>query len=358
MDTSCGGDGIRIEFAQSEVGHEYKWLVFHQSKRGSIGKLLAEYKCTDEGPNPDAFIKTISVRNAFRGRNLAIKLLETCKTYLSEDLGCTGVCLEAEEDMSRHGKLVGLYKSAGFKVIPGIKDFKLLYHGDEMYRVVPMRCELRPSDQAIVPWDVLSFSFAMELQNEVIQGEMRECLNVWEMLERFELVNFAKKARSVCLSHGHPDWLQFLVILQLLAVVNEKLTWDSIGGKTFTDKLDTVEFTNIQEPTSEQFVGLHRGQPVWNNDEYLYHVMMKNSLQLPRVALWMVRFRRMSNALEAGLLDGMMNGEDQTMVNWISLFSSLVGELGTCPQEDDIEGCGERSMRQLLMKFSPSPIEW
>lgn len=144
------------EVRECRTKSQVKWLVYVPERRSPVGKLIADLDWESDYYN-DAqqegkwgSIKSLFVRKGYRGVGLGELLLKRCKAFMRRE-GYAFLCLDAEEDLSRFGRLVVFYKAHGFIAQPPPNDrgYRLLYNGDDQtFRVVPMICQLcRESDE-------------------------------------------------------------------------------------------------------------------------------------------------------------------------------------------------------------------
>jgi GNAT superfamily N-acetyltransferase len=216
---------------------ELKWLIFAEGKRASLGKLVAEARRDTR----EAFVKSIFLRPSLRGGGLSLALLEACKHYVRDELGCHALALEAEEDMARYGRLVALYERAGFRVLEGVTTFKMLYSGDETYRVVPMRCGLLGASPAFAAF-LFSFSGAARLAEEA-RSLARMELGVWDALQRLGppegALRRAVRFMGFAQDDGQPDWMQCLCLVEGLGRLQREWLWQALEGNSLREAMET-----------------------------------------------------------------------------------------------------------------------
>lgn len=201
-------------------GGEFKWVVFTPNKRASVGKLVALLK------GQQGFIKSLSLIESLRGAGISLFLLEACKKYLKEECGCGYVELDAEEDMTRFKKLVDYYRRAGFQET--VRPVRMLYNGDDTYRVVSMRC-------------YLSLTALMQ----------EKSIGFWEALLECEHFDSLVTRVVVAKVESHPEWLQFMVLIHGMGIPNSVLRQTSLPpialdimegtGKTALRLLETIK---------------------------------------------------------------------------------------------------------------------
>ncbi|GBG32523.1 Inositol oxygenase [Hondaea fermentalgiana] len=399
--TGCGAvalpPNLRVE--RQECGKEVKWLVFHEDKRGAQGKLVAQlHECGAAGEPTRAeerqgFIKAVSVRPKLRGQNVALALLEMCKDFMRDHLGYCCVLLEAEEDMARFGKLVGLYERAGFEVVdmPNGSSFKMLYNGDETYRVVPMRCNLRAQGGFLVSqMQRLSLVHALA-KREATRSSTRCTISIWDALSRSGGLARATSRMRAAESCGHPDWVQFLALVQHLGAFSRQGDWgqpvaavegaDSLsdlwlagmpattaqaaqaGCEEASIKLMGEVEANSGDQTELQAPHLDGVQPVWSDDEYLYTVFEKNACVLPSAFLHMLRFRRLDKLLQAGVYDKILGPGDRSALSWVHLYAQLWRNalLPAALALNSDDPASEQDLlraKMLARKFAPEPLAW
>mmetsp|Transcript_25797 Transcript_25797/g.73067 ORF Transcript_25797/g.73067 Transcript_25797/m.73067 type:complete len:393 (+) Transcript_25797:34-1212(+) len=391
---ACGtppplADGLRVELERDATRGEFKWIVFTDGKRGSVGKLLAELK--PPGAR-EGFVKSISLRPNFRGKGTGLVLLEQCKAFFRDELGCLAVALEAEEDMDRFGKLVALYEKAGFRVVGDPASFKLLYHDEETLRVVPMRCGLAASAGGAAegqPSGRFSRAFAAAMVDECRRAT-RGNLTVWEALEEIDAVPKAVHAARTAASLGHADWVAFLAIVHCLGGVAARWNWDATGGSPapvdasaagsvtwLADVQADLSAFLTEEEHSLFEAGANAGamaeephnpvardplQPVWSGNEYLFHVLSKNEASLPSVAADMVRLVGMAPLLAAEAYPPRVWSLDEPTLRWVNLFAQVCGQVESewaqgidcrTPSQHEID-----RVRNLTNKFCFEPWAW
>mmetsp|Transcript_12630 Transcript_12630/g.24496 ORF Transcript_12630/g.24496 Transcript_12630/m.24496 type:complete len:389 (-) Transcript_12630:159-1325(-) len=376
-------DELRIERQEFSEAKEVRWLVFHASKRGAQGKLIAQLGSEDDRKG---FIKAISVRPKYRGHNLTQKMLEMCKDFMRDDLQYDFVWLEAEEDMSRFGKLVALYESAGFRVIETGGPFKMLYNGDETFRVVPMGCELGLA----VAKHLYTLAHALQ-RRETVRSSDSLFKSVWDVLTSTRGLAKAAKRMRLAESNGHPDWVQFLALIQHLGSLSSHASWEAaiennsekplssvwladlppsasdamaIGcGSDVIDALTQLGTSETRPPQPAPHSGLESLQPIWNEDEYLYEVLHKNGCLLPHIGYQMLRFRRLDKFLQAGFYDEFLAASDRGLLMWIHRYSQLCSqslEPAVCEidLDEQVSASDLKRAQTISNKFALEPWAW
>mmetsp|Transcript_23345 Transcript_23345/g.41289 ORF Transcript_23345/g.41289 Transcript_23345/m.41289 type:complete len:361 (+) Transcript_23345:221-1303(+) len=349
---------VRVELMTSE--EELKWVVFAFGKTGSVGKLRASVK--PKG-SKEAWVDSIAIRPAYRKQGTGLLLLELCKAYVRDELGCEVLKLEADEEMSRTGKLVHFYIKAGFSICEGVTRFKLKYHGDETLRVVPMECPLVPKEHDA---KMFTAEFAMDMAMQV-QQEERCKLSIVDALKLTNQLQLAFFFMQKAEEDGQPDWVQFLCLLQGLGHLQYLFSWRGGHGNSLqrqssgllvqpenddlafeaseSDDTSKPSFENSQMPTTKH---------VWSPDEYLFHVMQKNCLRLPKVALDMVRYRSFAS-------DNMGDCEKST-IDFVQDFKRFCQNTASSyaanvAQQSNNESAVSRA-ELLSHKFGPACLTW
>ncbi|CAH0518489.1 unnamed protein product [Peronospora belbahrii] len=122
---------FRLQFTDDRRTKELRWVLFASTQRGAIGKLIFTLE-----KNGTAHVKSVVVDTEFRGLGLArVLYLATLATL--EEKQVRALYLEAEEDLKRFGKLVGLYHGWGFSEMPEVQKL-FLYNGNDCFRKVSM----------------------------------------------------------------------------------------------------------------------------------------------------------------------------------------------------------------------------
>ncbi|KDO31946.1 hypothetical protein SPRG_03162 [Saprolegnia parasitica CBS 223.65] len=130
---------FRLQFSEDVRAKELKWVLFTDTRRGAIGKLIFTLEA-----NQSAHIKVIDINQNYRNMGLS-KLLFLATTATLQARNVTELVLEAEEDTRRHKKLVGLYETWGFTVKPNAKIL-FLYNDTQSFRKVPMALPLHTKE--------------------------------------------------------------------------------------------------------------------------------------------------------------------------------------------------------------------
>ncbi|CAN0181475.1 unnamed protein product, partial [Discosporangium mesarthrocarpum] len=104
---------------------------------------IAKIIFTLEGGRSYAHIKIVEVNADFRGTGLGFLLFKKVFATLGS-LSVPEIRLEAEEDTSRHNRLVVYYESLGFRRREGARVV-YLNHYDQVFRKVPMKRRLPES---------------------------------------------------------------------------------------------------------------------------------------------------------------------------------------------------------------------
>ncbi|OQR92997.1 inositol oxygenase [Achlya hypogyna] len=131
-----GNACFRLQFIEDVRAKEMKWVLFTDSRRGAIGKLIFTLEA-----NNSAHVKVIDIHQNYRNMGLSKILFLACMATLAQR-NVHELCLEAEEDTRRHKKLVGLYESWGFSVKENAKIL-FLYNDTQSFRKVPMTLPLQ-----------------------------------------------------------------------------------------------------------------------------------------------------------------------------------------------------------------------
>mmetsp|Transcript_5121 Transcript_5121/g.6690 ORF Transcript_5121/g.6690 Transcript_5121/m.6690 type:complete len:455 (+) Transcript_5121:376-1740(+) len=291
----------RIEAYSS--GKEVKWSLFATGKRASIGKIIVQLipcceehfdlhnsqverassfdsECKDGSSHrsesetdifmtdcnvnmntetvschraPYIFVENVFIDKRFRGRNLSSYMLQYCKSYF---IGLNKsrwyyryIELEAEEDMDHYGKLVDLYLRNGYQVLYGSdsKEFKVLYNGEQTFRVVPMRNFLFKPEPLIFP---LTNGVSSKLDNREELGDMKE-LHTFDFVQSMKEETVKRSRLKMTISDaliylnelfpgslrrataisqeieaaGHPEWLQFVGLIMGVGLLQNQLLW-------------------------------------------------------------------------------------------------------------------------------------
>jgi hypothetical protein len=165
-----GSPCFRMQFSEDKRANELKWVLFTESRRAAIGKIVF----TLEAHN-SAHVKVIEIHQNWRRLGLSKVLFLACMATLKQR-NIHELYLEAEEDsrrymyiyiyilsgasytpldtlqyactffvslgLYRHQKLVSLYEEWGFSVKQNAKIL-FLYNDTECFRKVPMALSLQ-----------------------------------------------------------------------------------------------------------------------------------------------------------------------------------------------------------------------
>ena len=134
--------------------NEERLVLFRSDKAGAIGKIIFSSSRNNENNDGNdneelvtARIHALEVKPAYRGHDLGGFLFTQVMNVLASSKqdnihGKTVINgqLDAEEDTTRHNKLVQFYKSLGCHVkdSPSLSSIQYLHHQDKVFRKIPM----------------------------------------------------------------------------------------------------------------------------------------------------------------------------------------------------------------------------
>eukprot|EP00588_Corethron_pennatum_P010782 CAMPEP_0194281200 /NCGR_PEP_ID=MMETSP0169-20130528/20196_1 /TAXON_ID=218684 /ORGANISM="Corethron pennatum, Strain L29A3" /LENGTH=537 /DNA_ID=CAMNT_0039026193 /DNA_START=210 /DNA_END=1820 /DNA_ORIENTATION=- len=126
-----------MHLVRSDLGHGSEKFVLYRSDRiAAIGKIIF-FTSAAAAHTGDARIVVLHVKKEFRGKDLGSLLFAECV----QSLRCYGderVLLDAEEDTSRHNKLISFYEQLGCQIKPNSRVQYINNNDGEIYRKVPM----------------------------------------------------------------------------------------------------------------------------------------------------------------------------------------------------------------------------
>jgi GNAT superfamily N-acetyltransferase len=263
---------FRVEFYDGAT--ELKWCLFVDGKRGSIGKLITTILSHFVSESLTAKIKSLFIKPQYRGLSLGLVLLDKCLRHLSSH-GFVAVSLDAEEEVTRHGKLVSFYEGCGFAVTAPLAKPRLMYNGDQCLRVIPMDCRLphcltkRHCDvdsmreaHCIVD-DERSLLHVLRMRHTLrfVQRMEEECMGVSRaamslveamlacgsadpdfLARRLACMRFAKAA-------GQPDFVQLAVLIFSLGQIQRQFEWKT--PQLFVDE-STKDESKERDPSTSK----------------------------------------------------------------------------------------------------------
>ncbi|KAI8974812.1 myo-inositol oxygenase [Trametes punicea] len=174
---------------------------------------------------------------------------------------------------------------------------------------------------------------------------------------------------------GKPEWMQVAGLVhdlgKLLYFFGSEGQWDVVGdtfvvGCKFSEKIIYPE-TFANNPDSKDPVysteygvywphcGLENVMLSWGHDEYLYHVLKKQS-SLPMDALYMIRYHSFYPWHREGAYSHLTNTEDQRALEAVRAFNPY--DLYSKSDEPvDVEKV-KPYYQSLIAKYFPEVIEW
>ncbi|KAI0687528.1 myo-inositol oxygenase [Earliella scabrosa] len=174
---------------------------------------------------------------------------------------------------------------------------------------------------------------------------------------------------------GKPEWMQVAGLVhdlgKLLYFFGSEGQWDVVGdtfvvGCKFSDKIIYPD-TFAGNPDSKDPVysteygvytphcGLENVMLSWGHDEYLYHVLKKQS-SLPMDALYMIRYHSFYPWHREGAYSHLTNAEDERALEAVRAFNPY--DLYSKSDEPvDVEKV-KPYYQGLIAKFFPDVIEW
>ncbi|KAI0365769.1 myo-inositol oxygenase [Pilatotrama ljubarskyi] len=174
---------------------------------------------------------------------------------------------------------------------------------------------------------------------------------------------------------GKPDWMQVAGLVhdlgKLLYFFGSEGQWDVVGdtfvvGCKFSDKIIYPE-TFANNPDSKDPVystefgvysphcGLENVMLSWGHDEYLYHVLKKQS-SLPMDALYMIRYHSFYPWHREGAYSHLTNAEDQRALEAVRAFNPY--DLYSKNDEPVNVEKVKPYYQRLIAKYFPDVIEW
>ncbi|KAI0353854.1 myo-inositol oxygenase [Trametes cingulata] len=174
---------------------------------------------------------------------------------------------------------------------------------------------------------------------------------------------------------GKPDWMQVAGLVhdlgKLLYFFGSEGQWDVVGdtfvvGCKFSDKIIYPE-TFANNPDSKDPVysteygvysphcGLENVMLSWGHDEYLYHVLKKQS-SLPIDALYMIRYHSFYPWHREGAYSHLTNAEDQRALQAVRAFNPY--DLYSKSDEPVNVEKVKPYYQRLIAKYFPDVIEW
>mmetsp|Transcript_7177 Transcript_7177/g.9349 ORF Transcript_7177/g.9349 Transcript_7177/m.9349 type:complete len:427 (+) Transcript_7177:375-1655(+) len=397
-------------------GKNVKWSLFKEGKRGSIGKVIVQLRpccdfhfaqhnelignvdveskvseqhstavsfsrCEEE---PFVFLENVFVDRKFRGRNLATLMLKHCADYFFRlnqvHWFYQYIELEAEEDMDQFGKLVDLYLRNRYQVFRNshAKEFKVLYNGDQTFRVVPMRKYL------FKPVSLNAYKIASGLRScpetkqsidMVSRLRIETCKNNrlrMTMLEAMQFVNEcypgtlekASRVSKVLREEGHPEWLQTVGFILSVGLLQNRLIWQM----SFEDKKDIgsgflpewahEDFSSLWKIDYESGSGL-APEMIWSCYEYLFTVLTgvrknRKALSIPEEGLFAIRYFKV-NYTQPEVSD-----QAKEVQFWVQTLRNAdekaEKELKTVQVHEPAQV--SKVDEQLLTRFCPDIIAW
>ncbi|BEI83069.1 hypothetical protein CcaverHIS002_0309370 [Cutaneotrichosporon cavernicola] len=220
------------------------------------------------------------------------------------------------------------------------------------------------------------------------QDNVRARMTVWEAMELLnELVDESDPDTSVGqIEHllqtaeamrkdGKPDWMQLTGLVhdlgKLLCFFGAEGQWDVVGdtfvvGCKFSDKIIYPETfkanPDYNDPKLmtengiyEPGCGLDNVLLSWGHDEYLYHIMKRQST-LPREGLSMIRYHSFYPWHREGAYRHLMNDDDHKQLEAVLAFNPYdLYSKSDAPVK--VEEVKEYYMG-LINKYMPGVIEW
>ncbi|CAK9786792.1 myo-inositol oxygenase [Cutaneotrichosporon oleaginosum] len=223
---------------------------------------------------------------------------------------------------------------------------------------------------------------------EEFQNSVRARMTVWEAMELLnELVDESDPDTSVGqIEHllqtaeamrkdGKPDWMQVTGLVhdlgKLLCFFGAQGQWDVVGdtfvvGCKFSDKIiypDTFKANpdfHDQKLMTENGIyepgcGLDNVLLSWGHDEYLYHVMKRQST-LPREALSMIRYHSFYPWHRENAYRHLMNADDEAQLEAVLAFNpyDLYSKSDAPVKVEEVKDY----YMGLINKYIPGVIEW
>ncbi|KAI0676207.1 myo-inositol oxygenase [Trametes maxima] len=174
---------------------------------------------------------------------------------------------------------------------------------------------------------------------------------------------------------GKPEWMQVAGLVhdlgKLLYFFGSEGQWDVVGdtfvvGCKFSEKIIYPE-TFANNPDSKDPVysteygvysphcGLENVMLSWGHDEYLYHVLKKQS-SLPMDALYMIRYHSFYPWHREGAYSHLTNAEDQRALEAVRAFNPY--DLYSKSDEPVVVEKVKPYYQGLIAKYFPDVIEW
>ncbi|KAI0659949.1 myo-inositol oxygenase [Cubamyces menziesii] len=174
---------------------------------------------------------------------------------------------------------------------------------------------------------------------------------------------------------GKPEWMQVAGLVhdlgKLLYFFGSEGQWDVVGdtfvvGCKFSEKIIYPE-TFANNPDSKDPVysteygvysphcGLENVMLSWGHDEYLYHVLKKQS-SLPMDALYMIRYHSFYPWHREGAYSHLTNAEDQRALEAVRAFNPY--DLYSKSDEPVNVEKVKPYYQGLIAKYFPEVIEW
>jgi inositol oxygenase len=232
-----------------------------------------------------------------------------------------------------------------------------------------------------------TLAYNLRIRDE-FQNTVRARMTVWEAMELLnELVDESDPDTSVGqIEHllqtaeamrkdGKPDWMQVTGLVhdlgKLLCFFGAEGQWDVVGdtfvvGCKFSDKIiypDTFAANpDSQDPKLmtengiyEPGCGLDNVLLSWGHDEYLYHVMKRQST-LPREALSMIRYHSFYPWHREGAYRHLMNADDESQLEAVLAFNpyDLYSKSDAPVKVEEVKDY----YMGLINKYIPGVIEW
>ncbi|RPD60373.1 myo-inositol oxygenase [Lentinus tigrinus ALCF2SS1-7] len=174
---------------------------------------------------------------------------------------------------------------------------------------------------------------------------------------------------------GKPEWMQVAGLVhdlgKLLYFFGSEGQWDVVGdtfvvGCKFSEKIiypDTFvgnpDYTDPVYSTEygvySPHCGLENVMLSWGHDEYLYHVLKKQS-SLPMDALYMIRYHSFYPWHREGAYEHLTNAEDQRALEAVRAFNPY--DLYSKSDEPVNVEKVKPYYQGLIAKFFPEVIEW
>ncbi|KAI0754020.1 myo-inositol oxygenase [Daedaleopsis nitida] len=174
---------------------------------------------------------------------------------------------------------------------------------------------------------------------------------------------------------GKPEWMQVAGLVhdlgKLLYFFGSQGQWDVVGdtfvvGCKFSEKIIYPD-TFAGNPDSKDRVysteygvytpncGLENVMLSWGHDEYLYHVLKKQS-SLPMDALYMIRYHSFYPWHREGAYSHLTNAEDQRALEAVRAFNPY--DLYSKSDEPVVVEEVKPYYQRLIAKYFPEVIEW